>query len=83
MNVKIEPELCASDVEGPKRCYMPFVVKWTCDGCGKACELDLTEDYVSHPRFGPHGDDLTLWCEGCDHEGEIQVVYGMTMRPAD
>lgn len=81
MKVKIK-RLKDCNVEGDKRQYAPFVVKWTCPE-GHENELDFTgTDYFSYPVFG-EPKERDLYCDECGEErGTVKLILDLTLKVA-
>lgn len=76
-------------VQGKKRQYMPFRLKWTCPACGREQVHDFSDHrYLSYPEFGKPRE-VALFCENdeCNVDMEpvrtIQVVPKLDMEIDD
>lgn len=64
-------------LEGKKRQYLPYILKWECPECGQQMETNLTEKYLSYPVWG-ESLDVPLFCVDCD---ELEPVKTATIKP--
>lgn len=75
------------DIEGDKRQYMPWLLRWRCEKCGDANEVDFSSDYLSYPVFGKEYE-VTLCCHRCgSKDGEpshvVKVIPRLTLELVD
>lgn len=67
-------------VEGDKRQYVPYLIKWKCPGCGVFCEINFSDDhYLSYPEF-PGEKEVGLYCHECDHEETVTLKMDITVK---
>jgi hypothetical protein len=76
-DVRVE-RIEGAEIEGDKRQYAPFVLKWTCK-CGADCERDLTDSYLSYPRFGCI-EQTHLYCSKCDAETAVNLRLSLALE---
>jgi len=71
-------------LELPKRTYVPGVVlKDTCPKCKTPWEMDLADQYLSHPIVGkPHNVGGYCHNEDCGHEWPVMVIVRLTIEAA-
>jgi len=79
-DVQIVRVSSSQKIEGDKRQYAPFEIRWRCPECGKACVQDCRSEYFSYPVFG-EPEDLTLYCHECENEDvKIKVKLDLTLE---
>jgi len=60
-------------VKGAKRQRLPFTISWTCPMCGERKEKDLTDRYLSYPKWNEE-NATSLYCGPCGFELRVDVV---------
>lgn len=65
------------DLEGAKRQRIPAVITWLCPECGEERETDLSEKYLSYPKWG-EPMKLRVFCMDCD---EVEPVETLMITP--
>lgn len=71
-----------TDLEFPKRTYVPFTITAQCPKCGATMSRDLSDDYLLSPTLD-EVHEVGLYHETDDeedHELIVKVVLGVTLK---
>lgn len=77
--MKIKGKMSKGAEVDVKRFYMPgIVIEDVCSLCTANIELDLADDYLSHPNVGE--TPVFLYCHNCDHNWEKTVILEVKLK---
>lgn len=60
-------------VKGAKRQRLPYKIHWNCPGCGNRKTKDLTERYLSYPKWNKENSE-SLYCRKCGTELRVNIT---------